>query len=135
MTTTIFGLAPLLEAAAAGLGEPVAGDLRWLHLGPAELDRLTDSDRELVHVVTGERLPIDVPEAGVLVSFFVVQLAADRAVGALPPGADVSIPYVEHVFETYEESCDAGNPFSGDLFDIALAFLVGRDLARLDPVA
>ena len=135
MMTSSFGLAPLLHAAAAHIGAPVTGDLRWLHLGPDELARLTDADRELAHVVTGERLPFETDEDGVLVSFFVLQIALDRAVGALPQGQDVSIAYVEYVYEQYERTCPEGNPFSDDLFDLALAFLVGRELSRLDPVA
>lgn len=135
MTTSSFGLSPLISAAAAHLGRPVTGDVRWLHLSGDELDRLTESDRELVHVVTGERLPRWVPDDGIPVSFFVLQLAVDRAVGPLADGRDVSITYVEDVYDAYEHGCADGNPFSGELFDFALAFLVGRDLASYGPDA
>lgn len=135
MTTSCFGLSPLLQAASIHLGRPVTGEVRWLHLATDELDRLTESDRELVQVVTGETLPREAPESGVLVSFFVLQLAMDRAAGPLEDGREVGIRYVEDVFDAYEASCPDGNPFSGDLFDLALAFLVGRDLASFGPDA
>lgn len=127
-----FGLTPLLRAAAQTLGVPVTGDLRWLYAGPRDLRGLTDSDRELIHVVTGEVLPQHLSAMGVRVSFFTLQLAMDRLTGPLVDGRDVSIPYLEHVYTQYDEGCADGNPVSGDLLDLALAFLVGRELARLD---
>lgn len=36
------------------------------------------------------------------------------------------------MYTQYDESCPDGNPVSGDLLDLTLAFLVGRELARLD---
>lgn len=128
---TGFGLEPLLYAASVHVGHPVVGDERWMHLEAEDLERLTDGDRELVHVVTGERLT---PGASgeTPVSFFALQIALDRAVGPLADGCPVTIGYVENVYDAYEGHCPDGNPFSGDLFDLALAFLVGRDLARLD---
>lgn len=133
-TRPIFDMSPLLHAAATHLGHRVTGDVRWLHCDAEELDRLTPSDRELILVTTGESLPDVAPEGDLLVSFFVRQLALDRATGALPYGRDVSIAYVEAVFDAYE-GCLGGNPVSDDLFDLALAFLVGRELARLGPDA
>lgn len=130
-TMHIFELSPLLHAAALELGHPVTGDVRWLHLAAGDIARLTASDRDLVHVVTGERLDDATPESGRLVSFFTLQLAMDRAAGALLDGRDASIAYVEQVFTTYD-TCPHGNPMSDDLFDFALAYLVGRDLARAD---
>ena len=131
--TGSFGLSPLLRAAAQHLGHAVTGDVRWLTAGPVELAGITESDRALIHVVTGERLPYDIPESGLPVSFFVLQIALDRLTGPLVDGSEVSIEYVESVYEAYEEGCPDGNPISGDLFDMALAFLVGRDIARLGP--
>ena len=43
----------------------------------------------------------------------------------------MTVPYVESLFTDYE-MCVDGNPMSDDIFDLALAYLVGRDL-RLDP--
>ena len=40
---------------------------------------------------------------------------------------------MESVFDAYEQTCADGNPVSGDLFDLALAYLVGRDLASPGP--
>ncbi len=131
--TTSFELSPLLCAAATHLGHPATGDVRWAHAGPVELARLTRSDRELIHVVTGERIPTEVPEDGFPVSFFALQIAVDRLVGPLTDGQDLSIPYAEAIYTAYDERCPDGNPFSGELLDFALAFLVGRDLARLGP--
>lgn len=128
---TPFGLTPLLRVAAQALRVPVTGDVRWLYAGPRDLRGLTDSDRELIAVVTGEVIPCE-PSAGLRVSFFALQVALDRLSGALPHGQDVSIAYLEDVYTRYDEGCPDGNPVSGDLLDLALAFLVGRDLARMD---
>ncbi len=127
-----FGLTPLLRAAAQTLGVPVTGELRWLYAGPRDLRGLTASDRELIHVVTGEVLPPHLAGLGVRVSFFTLQLAMDRLTGPLVDGRDVSIPYLEDVYSQYDARCADGNPVSGELLDLALAFLVGRELARLD---
>lgn len=128
-----FGLSPLLRAAATHVGHPVTGELRWLHAGPTELGGLTASDRDLIFVATGERVPDVIPEQGMAVSFYVLQLAMDRLAGPLADTADVSIEYAESVYTAYEESCPDGNPMSGDLLDITLAYLVGRELGRLGP--
>ncbi|MBK7722103.1 MAG: hypothetical protein IPI32_07730 [Austwickia sp.] len=127
-----FGLTPLLRAAAQTLGVPVTGDLRWLYAGARDLCGLTAADRELIHVVTGEVIPRELTGLGVRVSFFTLQLAMDRLTGPLADGRDVSIRYLEDVFTRYEEGCPDGNPVSGELLDLGLAFLVGRELARLD---
>ncbi|WP_116112192.1 hypothetical protein [Austwickia chelonae] len=129
---TSHGLSPLLRAASAAIGAPIMGDLRWLYAGPRDLDALTVSDRELISVVTGETFPERVEGLGVRVSFFTLQLALDRLSGLLKDGQDVSISYMEKVYTAYEENCPEGNPYSGDLLDLALAYLVGRDLARQD---
>ncbi len=132
MMTTIgsFDLSALLHAASVDTGHFVTGETAWLTVGPDELDRLCDADRELINVVTGERLFPGAYEEQVI-SFFALQLIADRSTGALV--GDPSIAYVESLFSAYDGVCIDGNPISGDLFDLALAFLVGRDLARLDP--
>ena len=131
MTTTgSFDLSALLHAASVDTGRFVTWETCWLTAGPAELDRLRDADRELICVVTGERLPERAWDEQPI-SFFAWQLIADRASGALV--GDPTIAYVESVFSAYDGVCIDGNPMSGDLFDLALAFLVGRDLARLDP--
>lgn len=130
-----YGLSPLLRAASAALGAPVSGDLRWLYAGPHDLDALTTSDRELIAVVTGELFPEHVDGIGVRVSFFTLQIALDRIAGPLRDGADASTAYMEDVFTAYEENCVEGNPFSGELLDLALAHLVGKDLARQDAQA
>lgn len=132
---TTYGLSPLLRAASAAIGAPVTGDLRWLYAGANDLDALSDTDRELIAVVTGETLPDHVEGVGVRVSFFTLQMALDRLTGVLPDGLDASIVYVESTFTAYEQNCPEGNPFSGDLCDLALAYLVGRDLAQQDAAA
>ncbi|MDO5696994.1 MAG: hypothetical protein Q4G51_03360 [Dermatophilus congolensis] len=128
-----FGLSPLLRAAATHLGHPVTGDVRWFHAGTMELSGLTASDRELIFVATSERIPEEIPAEGMLVSFYVLQIAMDRLAGPLKDGSDVSIPYAEAVYSAYEEGCADGNPISGDLFDLTLAYLVGKELGRLGP--
>lgn len=129
--TRIFDLTPLIQAAADDLGAPISGESRWLTAGPSELCALTASDRDLVHVVTGERLPVD-PRGEIAVSFFVLQLAADRMVGPLVDGLEVPTHYVEDVYTAYE-TCSAGTPLCGELLDFALAYLAGRELALLGP--
>lgn len=128
-----FGLSPLLRAAATHLGHPVTGEVRWFHAGAMELSGLTASDRELIFVATSERIPHEIPDEGMLVSFYVLQIAMDRLAGPLRDGEDITVPYAESVYCAYEEGCADGNPLSGDLLDMTLAFLVGRELGRLGP--
>lgn len=127
-----FDLSPLLWAASLHLLRDITGDVCWVRAGQEELVGLTDSDRELIRVVTGERLPDSAPDCGIAVSFFALQIAADRLVGPLTDGDDVSIAYLEDAYTAYE-SCTVGNPVSGDLLDLALAYLAGRELALLGP--
>ncbi|GAB49874.1 hypothetical protein [Mobilicoccus pelagius] len=125
-----FDLSPLVQAASTDLGT-VTGETRWVRVGAAELAGLTASDRDLVAVVTGERLPGEI--VGELpVSFFMLQLAVDRLVGPLRGGEDVPITYVEDVYTVYEDH-PAGTPLGGDLLDLALAYLAGCELAVLGP--
>ena len=126
-----YGLSPLIRAASAALDAPVAGDLRWLYAGPHDLSSLIASDLELIEVVTGETFDLD-NEIGTRVSFFALQIAMDRLGGPLQDGSEITIPYLEDVYSAYERHCPQGNPVSGDLLDLALAYLVGRDLARQD---
>ena len=127
-TTSSFDLSVLLHAASMECGRFVTGETRWIVAEPADLARLTADDRELLHVVTDERIDWAEHESR-LTSFFAWQLICDRATGALV--GEVTVPYVEAVFTAYE-MCVDGSPMSGDLFDLALAYLVGRDL-RVDP--
>lgn len=128
-----FGLSPLLRAAATHIGHPVTGEVRWFQAGHIELAGLTETDRELIFVATGERIPTEVPAAGMPVSFYVLQIAMDRLAGPLRDGEDITVQYAESVYCAYEEGCADGNPLSGDLLDMTLAFLVGRELGRLGP--
>ena len=125
-----FDLSPLVQAASADLGT-VTGETRWVRVGRAELAGLTGSDRDLVAVVTGEHLPEEI-DGELPVSFFALQLAADRLVGPLRGGDDVPITYVEDLYTAYEDH-PAGTPLGGDLLDLALAYLAGRELAVLGP--
>ncbi len=127
-TTAHFDLSLLLQVAAMESGRFITGEVRWMVAQPADIARLTPSDRELLHVVTGERWEWSADEPAPM-SFFAWQIVCDRAVGALAD--EVTVPYVESLFTDYE-SCVDGSPMSGDLFDLALAYLVGRDL-RVDP--
>ncbi len=130
MSNSTYGLSPLMRIASAHLGRPVTGEIRWLYAGQHDLNALTDGDRELIHVVTGEVIPARVIGLGVRVSFFTLHLAMDRKSGVLKDGREVTVPYLEDVYTQYDESCPEGNAVSGDLLDLGLAFLVGRELAR-----
>ena len=57
--TSTFDLSLLLHAAAAETGRFVTGDVRWMPAAPDDLRVLTESDRELLEVVTGERFGRD----------------------------------------------------------------------------
>lgn len=126
-----FDLSPLIQAAHHDLGAPVTGETRWVCVGERELSALTASDRDLIRVVTGERLP-ESGDGDLAVSFFVLQIAADRLVGALRDGDDVPITYVEDVYTAYERN-PSGTPLCGELLDLSLAYLAGRELALLGP--
>lgn len=126
-----FDLTPLIQAAAEGLASPVTGETRWMSAGPVELGGLTASDRFLIHVATGEHLPAEVTFE-LTISFFALQIALDRLVGPLRDGDDVSIEYIEDVYTAYENN-PSGTPVCGEVLDLALAYLVGRELAVLGP--
>lgn len=129
---TSYGLSPLIRAASAAIDRPITGDLRWLYAGPHDLRGLTDSDSALIEIVAGEVFTAGADDVGVRVSFFTLQIAMDRLAGPLQDGADITIPYLEDVYTAYERHCPQGNPCSGDLLDLALAYLVGIDLAAQD---
>lgn len=126
-----FDLTPLVQAAAADMGKVVAGDDLWASASDAELAGLTPGDRMLIQVVTGEHIPAAV-DGEIAVSFFALQIAADRLVGPLRGGDEIPPSYVEDVFTAYEH-CPAGTPISGDMLDWALAYLAGRELALFGP--
>lgn len=127
-----LGLEQLLTATSAVSG-PVAGDERLYYAAPGDLCFLTAADRELIEVVTGEIIPEAPRGLGVRVSFFTLQIVLDRLDGALRGGEEVTIDYLEAVHTAYEMLCPhAGTPVSGDLLDLGLAWLVGKQIARED---
>ena len=108
-----FDLAPLLQAAADDLQTTVTGEARWACAGEIELAGLTRSDRDLIHVATGERIAKEIT-CEIPVSFFALQIAVDRLVGPLRGGDYVSIAYVEDVVDPHLEAAGVQQPIPAD---------------------
>jgi hypothetical protein len=88
-----------------------------------DLDYLTDSDRDLIHAVTGEVIePGQRPQDRPL-SAFAMQIAVDRKCGALRAGLDISAGYLRRTNRLLLQLKVPSNPFSGPILDKALGYL------------
>lgn len=88
------------------------------------LSHLTDADRELVRATTGE--VIAVADQLRPISAFAMQIAVDRARGALPASMPVTRAYLTATARRFDEWDIPGHPFSGETLKRALEF-VGPD--------
>lgn len=98
--------------------------------GPAG-QLLTEADRELIRVVTGENLwgavEFDLGE----LSTFATQILLDRRTGPLPPSAEVTVEYLERRGRALTPM-GLLNPFSGATLQRAVRYLVSKETGGVD---
>ena len=90
---------------------------------------LTDTDRELIFQVTGQRVGPGFDPARESTTSFAASLAAERAAGHLTPGQDVTAVYLKDLSRRYDRAPGA-NPIAPYL-DKALTYLA-RTTRRVD---
>lgn len=103
--------------------------------GPlGDLAFLTDSDLDLIHATTGERIWRGEAASGAqAVTSFTRQIAVDRRTGTLKAGTDVTATYLLRTGSVIEANGGV-NPFSGLRLERALLYLAGRRDGRVDVV-
>lgn len=100
---------------------------------PGDLAFLTDSDLDLIHATTGERIWRGAGASTQPVTAFTRQIAVDRRAGTLKAGAEVTAAYLVRTGSVIEANGGV-NPFSGVHLQRALAYLAGRRDGRVDVV-
>ena len=94
-------------------------------------DLLTEADRELIRVVTGENLwgasDYDIGE----LSTFATQILLDRRSGPLPPSAEITVEYLERRGRALAP-LGLLNPFSGSTLQRAVRYLVSKESGGVD---
>ncbi|WP_168583029.1 hypothetical protein [Gephyromycinifex aptenodytis] len=97
---------------------------------------LTDSDKDLLRDVTGEVVEPGLIDRAGAASAFAQQLALDRRTGELAPNQHVTGVYLRNAAAELEKFGEQRpgftNPYSGEVFDAALAWLDARGRARAD---
>ncbi|MEV6342604.1 hypothetical protein [Actinoplanes sp. NPDC051851] len=91
---------------------------------------LTDRDRELIYQATGQRIGEGQPNAG-WINSLAAAIAADRAMGRLAPGQEITATYLHDLSRRYDQSSPGRNPVAGYL-EPALRYLAQRGGGRLD---
>lgn len=97
-----------------------------------EFDNLTDSDRDLIYSVTGNKIEPGFDPTNQPFNLFAAQIAHDRTRGALGPGQDVSAAYLKQVSHQYDGVSDGANPFASPYLEKALEYLSRKGNTRLD---
>lgn len=97
---------------------------------------LTDSDKQLLQFATGEVVEPGLVDRTGAASAFTQQLALDRRTGELGPHQEVTGVYLRNAAAALEDF-GAGrpgfrNPYSGEVFDKALAWLDAHGRALAD---
>lgn len=97
---------------------------------------LTESDKELLQFATGEVVEPGLIDRTGAASAFTQQLALDRRTGELGPNQEVTGVYLRNAAAALEQF-GAGrpgfrNPYSGEVFDRALAWLDAHGRSRAD---
>lgn len=114
---------------------PVGADRRFSVLN--DFRYLTESDKDLLARVTGERIEPGLTEGTGQVSAFAQQLALDRRTGELAPNQQVTAVYLRNAAAAIEQRTAGNphhrNPYSGEVMDAAVAYLesVGRGRADI----
>lgn len=97
---------------------------------------LTDTDKSMLRYATGEVVEPGIIDRRGSASAFTQQLALDRRTGQLQPHQDVTSVYLRNASARLEEwGADKPgftNPYSGVVYDRALAWLDANGLSRAD---
>ncbi|MDO5627038.1 MAG: hypothetical protein Q4G43_01845 [Mobilicoccus sp.] len=118
---------PVTEAPPARAGGfSVLNDFRYL----------THTDKDMLRYATGEVVEPGLIDRRGAASAFTQQLALDRRTGELAPHQDVTAVYLRNASAALEEF-GAGrrgfsNPYSGEVFDRAVAWLEANGRGRAD---
>jgi len=97
--------------------------------------KLTPADRELIYQSTGWRMPDGFGEGGneggnqeaVMIPKMAAILAMDRQAGRLGLGQEVTAAYIRDAVQQYQRtSLDGSNPYRGEEWDKALAYLASK---------
>lgn len=106
-------------------------DRRTSRRGGASNELLTEADRELIRVVTGESLwgttDFDLGE----LSSFATQILLDRRTGPLPPSVEVSVEYLERRGRSLAP-LGLLNPYSGPTLQRAIRYLTSKETGGVD---
>lgn len=124
--------APAPPTGAAGAPSPQPRQFSVLN----DFRYLSDSDKDLLGVVTGERIDPGITDRVGAASAFAQQLALDRRTGDLAPGQDVTAVYLRNASAEIDRA-NAGrpgfrNPYSGPFMDRAIAHLEATGRGRAD---
>lgn len=118
--------------APAGPAVPPANTFSVLH----DFRYLTDSDKALLRDVTGEVVQPGLIDRQGAASAFTQQLALDRRTGQLAPNQHVTGVYLKNAaaeLDSFGSSRpEFSNPYSGEVFDAALAWLDAHGRSRAD---
>ncbi len=98
-----------------------------------DFDQLTESDRELIYSVTGQRVSPGFDVEQEPPTRFAATIAADRATGRLTAGQEVTAVYLKDVHQQYERA-GATSPVAEHL-DAAVAYLARIGARRIDVTA
>ncbi len=97
---------------------------------------LTDSDKQMLAAVTGEKIEPGFTDRPGSASAFALQLALDRRTGDLAPSQAVTSVYLRNAAEQLN-SANAGrpgftNPYAGEVVEQAIAWLDAHGAHRAD---
>lgn len=97
---------------------------------------LTESDKDLLRYATGEVVEPGLIDRRGAASAFTQQLALDRRTGELSPSQPVTSVYLRNAAATLAEFGEGrpgfNNPYSGEVFDRAVAWLDAHGRSRAD---
>lgn len=116
------------SAAAANLSSVLSEDraARARRVFGSDLNYLTESDRLLIHAVTGEEIRQGQEPHERPLSAFAMQIAVDRRTGMLATGTAITLGYLLRTRDRLAELAVPANPFSGRTLTRARDYLEGR---------
>lgn len=124
--------APVSRAASPSRAASLAGRFSVLN----DFRYLTDSDKDMLAAVTGEKIEPGFTDKPGAASAFALQLALDRRTGELAPNQAVTSTYLRNAAAEMDARNagrpNARNPYSGEVMDKAVAWLDAHGLNRAD---
>lgn len=125
---------PMVQGPASVSGAQVASREKFSVLN--DFRYLTDTDKDLLEVATGEVIEPGITQRSGAASAFAQQLALDRRTGELAPNQDVTAVYLRNAAAEIDR-VNAGrpgfrNPYGGEVMDRAVAYLESQGRGRAD---